>query len=108
MRPVVPEKPGIVSNNPADPNDRSLRESYTTVSAAYQLGDVCNMEVTSFDALSGAATLSFDPASGAADHTLYYGSLSNVAKWTCVIAMLLGRLEIFTLLVLVTPTFWRT
>jgi trk system potassium uptake protein TrkH len=30
-----------------------------------------------------------------------------VAKWVCVLAMLLGRLEIFTLLVLVSRTFWR-
>jgi trk system potassium uptake protein TrkH len=31
-----------------------------------------------------------------------------VAKWISVVGMLLGRLEIFTLLVLITPTFWRT
>jgi trk system potassium uptake protein TrkH len=36
-----------------------------------------------------------------------FGDLSAVAKWASVAAMLLGRLEIFTLLVLVTPTFWR-
>ena len=34
-------------------------------------------------------------------------TLSDTAKWIAVIGMLLGRLEIFTLLVLVTPTFWR-
>jgi trk system potassium uptake protein len=33
--------------------------------------------------------------------------VSPVAKWAAVCAMLLGRLEIFTLLVLITPTFWR-
>ena len=30
-----------------------------------------------------------------------------IAKWIAIIGMLLGRLEIFTLLVLFTPTFWR-
>jgi len=34
-------------------------------------------------------------------------TLSDPAKWIAVGGMLLGRLEIFTLLVLVTPTFWR-
>ncbi|MDP6436294.1 MAG: TrkH family potassium uptake protein [Gammaproteobacteria bacterium] len=36
-----------------------------------------------------------------------YGGLSDLSKWVCVIAMLLGRLEIFTLLVLISPTFWE-
>ena len=36
-----------------------------------------------------------------------FGSLSDLSKWVCVIAMLLGRLEIFTLLVLISPTFWE-
>ncbi|VAW88645.1 Trk potassium uptake system protein TrkH [hydrothermal vent metagenome] len=37
-----------------------------------------------------------------------YSSLSDVAKWVLCFAMLLGRLEIFTLLVLLTPHFWRS
>ena len=36
-----------------------------------------------------------------------FRSLSDTAKWISIIGMLLGRLEIFTLLVLITPTFWR-
>jgi trk system potassium uptake protein TrkH len=36
-----------------------------------------------------------------------FGQLPVVAKWASIAAMLLGRLEIFTLLVLITPTFWR-
>ena len=36
-----------------------------------------------------------------------YESLPDVAKWILTFAMLLGRLEIFTLLVLFTPVFWR-
>ena len=34
-------------------------------------------------------------------------TVSDTAKWIAVAGMLLGRLEIFTLLVLITPTFWR-
>lgn len=36
-----------------------------------------------------------------------FGHLSDSAKWLMCFAMLLGRLEIFTLLVLFTPLFWR-
>ena len=37
-----------------------------------------------------------------------FEELSNFAKWVLSFAMLLGRLEIFTLLVLFFPSFWRT
>ena len=36
-----------------------------------------------------------------------YSELGNFPKWVLCWGMLLGRLEIFTLLVLFTPTFWR-
>ncbi|MBA1329824.1 potassium transporter [Candidatus Endoriftia persephone str. Guaymas] len=36
-----------------------------------------------------------------------YAGLNDPAKWILCFAMLLGRLEIFTLLVLLTPAFWR-
>ena len=36
-----------------------------------------------------------------------YADMHDTGKWILAFAMLLGRLEIFTLLVLLTPTFWR-
>ncbi len=36
-----------------------------------------------------------------------YGILTDFQTWVCSVAMLLGRLEVFTLLVLFTPTLWR-
>ncbi|MCK4864351.1 MAG: potassium transporter [Gammaproteobacteria bacterium] len=36
-----------------------------------------------------------------------YAGVNDAAKWILCFAMLLGRLEIFTLLVLLTPAFWR-
>lgn len=36
-----------------------------------------------------------------------YASIGDTAKGMLCLAMLLGRLEIFTLLVLFTPMFWR-
>ncbi len=37
----------------------------------------------------------------------HYGNVSDPAKWIMCAGMLLGRLEIFTLLVLFTPAFWK-
>jgi trk system potassium uptake protein TrkH len=36
-----------------------------------------------------------------------FASINDTAKWILALAMLLGRLEIFTLLVLFTPAFWK-
>ena len=36
-----------------------------------------------------------------------YSSLTEFAKWVCSAAMLVGRLEIFTILILLTPYFWK-
>lgn len=41
---------------------------------------------------------------GVADH---YGAVSEMGKVILCLAMLMGRLEVFTLLVLFTPAFWR-
>lgn len=38
----------------------------------------------------------------------HYGAIPDTAKWLLCIAMLLGRLEVFTLLVLFSPQFWRS
>ena len=37
----------------------------------------------------------------------HFSGLSDYAKWVLTIAMLAGRLEIFTLLVIFSPVFWR-
>jgi trk system potassium uptake protein TrkH len=36
-----------------------------------------------------------------------YQGLSDLQTWILSFSMILGRLEIFTLLVVMTPTFWR-
>lgn len=47
------------------------------------------------------------PGLGKVGPSTTYQSLTDVQTWVCTIAMLLGRLEIFSVLVLLTPTFWR-
>lgn len=36
-----------------------------------------------------------------------FASVNDTSKWILIVAMLLGRLEIFTIVILFTPTFWR-
>jgi len=36
-----------------------------------------------------------------------YSNLSDAAKWFCSFLMLIGRLELFTVLILLTPYFWK-
>lgn len=59
---------------------------------------------TSFSAV-GASITNLGP--GMAGVASNYASISDPAKWVLTFAMLLGRLEVFTLLVLFSPMFWR-
>ena len=61
--------------------------------------------VTAFSAV-GACLNNLGPGLG--DVAAHYGDISDVAKWILSITMLLGRLEIFTFLVLISPAFWRS
>lgn len=60
--------------------------------------------ITSFSAV-GASINNLGPGMG--DVTSHYGDINAPAKWILCFAMLLGRLEVFTLLVLFSPMFWR-
>lgn len=61
--------------------------------------------ITAFS--STAATLNnLGPGLGAVAGT--YAEVSDGGKWLLILAMLFGRLEIFSLLVLFSPTFWRS
>ncbi len=61
-------------------------------------------QVTAFSAVAANITNLGPGLGGVASH---YGDISSLAKWVLMFAMLLGRLEVFTLLVLFTPAFWR-
>ena len=39
--------------------------------------------------------------------TMSWSMLPDFAKWMCSLMMLIGRLEIFTVLVIFTPQFWK-
>jgi len=38
----------------------------------------------------------------------HFGVLNDTAKWLLTLAMLLGRLELFPMLMLLTPAYWRS
>ena len=60
--------------------------------------------LTAFSAV-GACINNLGPGLG--EVAAHYGDINVFAKWVLCFAMLMGRLEIFTLLVLFTPMFWR-
>lgn len=61
-------------------------------------------QVTAFSAVA-ACLNNLGPGLG--EVAANYASLDDPSKWVLCLAMLLGRLEIFTLLVLFTPAFWK-
>jgi trk system potassium uptake protein TrkH len=72
------------------------------------------LSITGLDflsAVSGAATSISNVGPGLGEMIGPNGNfseVSNISKWILSFSMLLGRLEIFAVLVLFLPSFWRT
>jgi trk system potassium uptake protein TrkH len=62
--------------------------------------------LTAFTAVV-ACVNNIGPGLGEVGPAVNYGGLSDFQTWVCIFAMLLGRLELLSLLVLFTPAFWR-
>jgi trk system potassium uptake protein len=62
--------------------------------------------VSSFSSVIGSIN-NMGPGLGEVGPSTNYSSLTDVQTWICTIAMLMGRLEIFSVLVLFTAHFWR-
>ncbi len=58
-------------------------------------------------AFSAVATSMNNLGPGLGDVAANFQGIPDTAKWLLALAMLMGRLEIFTVLVLLTPEFWR-
>ncbi|QDE29505.1 MULTISPECIES: TrkH family potassium uptake protein [Shewanella] len=65
------------------------------------------MDMDAITAFSATAASLNNLGPGLGDVASNYASITDGAKWVLVMAMLFGRLEVFTLLVLFTPTFWK-
>jgi trk system potassium uptake protein len=61
-------------------------------------------QITAFSAIAACMNNTGPGLGAVADNFI---GISEPGKWICTLAMLLGRLEIYPLLVLVTPMFWR-
>jgi trk system potassium uptake protein TrkH len=66
---------------------------------------VGNLDFTTAFSAVGACLNNLGPGLG--EVALNYASLPASVKWLLMFTMMLGRLEIFTLLVLLTPAYWR-
>jgi trk system potassium uptake protein TrkH len=65
----------------------------------------CHLDITTaFGALAGCMA---NAGAGIGQVSETFAHLPDSAKWILSFAMLLGRLEVFTILILFTPEFWR-
>ena len=62
--------------------------------------------ISSFSAII-ACINNVGPGLGAVGPASNFSVLTDFQTWVCTLAMLAGRLEIFTLLIIFTPQFWR-
>jgi trk system potassium uptake protein TrkH len=62
--------------------------------------------VTAFTAVI-ACVNNIGPGLGEVGPAVNYGGLTDFQTWVCTFAMMLGRLEMLSVLVLFTPQFWR-
>jgi trk system potassium uptake protein TrkH len=62
--------------------------------------------VTAFTAIV-ACINNIGPGLNGVGPSTNYGGLTVFEQWVCIFAMLIGRLELFSVLVLFTPAFWR-
>ena len=63
--------------------------------------------VSSFSARSWARSTTSARVSARSAPRSNFQPLTDIQTWICTLAMLIGRLEIFSVLVLFTATFWR-
>jgi trk system potassium uptake protein TrkH len=62
--------------------------------------------MTAFSAAT-ACVNNLGPGLGEVGPGSTYAVLDDFQTWICTVAMLLGRLELMTVFVLLTPAFWR-
>lgn len=79
---------------------------YVVVFTALLLGLMAT-GVDQVTAFSGLAACINNMGPGLGKVSANFASINPAAKWIYSLSMILGRLEIFTLVVLLTPAFWR-
>jgi len=78
----------------------------TTLAATFVLV-ATGLDFVSAATATVACITNTGPGLGSVGPAGNYAALTDLQKWVCTAAMLLGRLELLTLLVVFTPAFWR-
>lgn len=99
-RRVVPEQ--VVTNT-----QQFFVLYFATLAAGYLLFSLSGLDQLSSLSAAASALGNIGPGLGVIGAAGYFGSLPALAKWTASALMLLGRLELYTVLVLFSPAFWR-
>ncbi|MDX8399171.1 MAG: potassium transporter TrkG [Gallionellaceae bacterium] len=68
---------------------------------------ISGMDFISAFSAALACVNNFGPGLGQVGPGSNYQSLNDFQTWICLFGMLIGRLEIFTVLILFTPSFWQ-
>lgn len=95
--------------------DRKIATNILIFTLFYALVSVVAVVVLGFSGVDVATSVGavaacingVGPGIGLVGPTENYYILPALAKWVLTACMLLGRLEIFTILVLFSPTFWK-
>jgi len=77
-----------------------------SISATLIMGLIGEDLITSLSTVI-SALCNVGPALGKAGPVENYASLHTLAKWVLIFCMLVGRLEIYTVIILLVPHFWR-
>lgn len=81
---------------------------FVTYATAAVILSLLNLDAVTALSAAGSALANVGPGLGdIVGPSGNYQALPDAAKWTLSITMLLGRLEFFTLLVMLAPSFWR-
>ncbi len=102
-----------VNEHPIDQSTINLAVCYFILNIFFVLGGGCFMVlVDDMDYLSGmssviATLMNIGPGFGEIGPTDNFAHISAVGKWFLSFNMLVGRLEMFSVLVLFYPSFWR-
>lgn len=65
------------------------------------------LDITSALGAAASSLGNIGPAIGSVSPVDNFAHLSTAAKWFCSFLMLIGRLELFTVLIIFTPFFWK-
>jgi trk system potassium uptake protein TrkH len=104
------EIPVKLANRPVPPRVLSAVTGFFAIYLVLFGGLMLLLMVTGLDqvtAWSAIATTLNNTGPGLGEVAANFRGISQPAQWVCIIAMVAGRLELFTLIILLTPAFWQ-